>query len=400
MKTSVIENNKQIKRKKWKIVLISIISILIIVRLILPYVVLHFVNKKLAALKEYYGHVEDIDIALIRGAYKINNIKLVKIDSLTHQQDTIPFFTANTIDLSVQWKAIFKGKIVGEIYVEDPIINFVQGKHKGEDTKADTSDFKDLIKSLMPLTINHFQINNGQIHFRDPYSNPIVDVPMKNISVKAENLSNVNDSGKVLPSTIVANGSMYGGNFNLNIKLDPLQKNPTFDLNAGINNIDMLNLNNFFKAYGNFKVKKGNFGLYTEFAGKDGAFKGYVKPIIKDIEIEKDGTFTQIVWGNIVAGIATIFENHKKDQVATKIPVEGRFDNPSTGLWTAISYVLKNAFVLALQPSIDNTINLGKVEEPDSGKKTFLQKIFGKKDVKKDNSNLKSRKEKQKLKNE
>ena len=76
--TSTRENNKPVKRRKWKIVLISIISILIIVRLILPYVVLKFVNKKLAGLKEYYGHVEDIDIALIRGAYKINNIKKLK----------------------------------------------------------------------------------------------------------------------------------------------------------------------------------------------------------------------------------------------------------------------------------------------------------------------------------
>jgi hypothetical protein len=40
--------------------------------------------------------------------------------------------------------------------------------------------------------------------------------------------------------------------------------------------------------------------------------------------------------------------------------------------------------VYALQPSVDNTINLGKVEEVETGKKTFLQKVFGKKDKDKD----------------
>jgi hypothetical protein len=73
--------------------------------------------------------------------------------------------------------------------------------------------------------------------------------------------------------------------------------------------------------------------------------------------------------------------------MSTKIPIEGKFENPETGLWTAINYVLRNAFVYALKPSIDNDVNIGKVEEVDT-KKTFLQKIFGsdKEDDKKDDS--------------
>ena len=49
-------------------------------------------------------------------------------------------------------------------------------------------------------------------------------------------------------------------------------------------------------------------------------------------------------------------------------------------MWNAISFVLRNAFVNALQPSIDHTITLGDVEAVEPEKKTFLQKIFGKDD--------------------
>lgn len=396
MNTSETQKPVTKKRKKWKIVVVSIIVLLIIFRLILPYIVLNFVNKKLSTIKEYYGHVEDIDIALIRGAYQINDILLVKVDSVTHQKDSIPFFKSPQIDLSVQWSAIFKGRIVGEIYMENPVLNFVKGKHKNEDVKADTADFQDVLKALMPLTINHFQINNGQIHFIDKYSSPSIDVPMKNIQVTADNLSNANDSNKVLPSTIKATADLYEGKFNMNVKLNVLEKKPTFDLNAGIENINMVYLNNFFKAYGKFEVEKGNLGLYTEFAAKDGAFKGYVKPIIKDLKVAKEGTFGQIVWENIISGAALILNNYKRDQVATKVPIEGRFDDPETGLWTAISYVLKNAFVLGLQPSVDNDIDLGKVEQKDE-KKTFLQKVFGKKDKdEKKESKKEDKKEKKK----
>ncbi|MEO6305345.1 MAG: DUF748 domain-containing protein [Bacteroidia bacterium] len=279
----------------------------------------------------------------------------------------------------MEWKAIFKGSIVGEIEVEEPVLNFVKGKQKNENVKQDTTDFKETIKKLMPLTINRFQINNGQIHFKDPYANPVIDVPMKNVQVKVENLSNVNDSNKVLPSTIVAKGDIYGRNFNLNVRLNAFEKQPIFDLDAGINNIDMINLNPFFKEYAKFEVEKGNFGLYTEFAAKDGAFNGYVKPLIKKMKVAKEGNFAQIAWQTLIQGVDNLLENNKTDKLATKLPVKGRFDEPNTGLWTAISYILKTAFVLALQPSVDNTINIGKVE-PEAEKKTFLQKIFGKND--------------------
>lgn len=367
------------KRKKWLIAISILFSVLLIARLILPYIVLKYVNKTLHELKEYEGHVEDIDIALIRGAYKIKDIRLDKKDSVTHKLDTIPFFRSSELDLSVQWNAIFKGAFVGEIYVADPVLNFVKGKHKNEDVKADTADFRDVIRKLMPLTVNHFEITNGQIHYIDKYSNPKVDVAIKNLQVKADNLSNVNDSATLLPAHLVSEGDVYKGKFNLEVKFNALEKQPTFDLNAGLKNVDMVALNDFFKAYANFRVETGNLGLYTEFAAKNGKFKGYVKPIIKDFKTKKEGDLTEVIWENIVQGISKVFENWKKEQVATKVPIEGSFDKPDTDLWTAINYVLRNAFVYALKPSIDNDINIGKVEEIDTHK-TFLQKIFGKKE--------------------
>ncbi|HET6224921.1 MAG TPA: DUF748 domain-containing protein, partial [Bacteroidia bacterium] len=275
------------KKRRWWIAIVIIVTVLLIVRLILPYVVLKYVNKTLSELKEYQGHVEDIDIALIRGAYKIKDIRLDKVvDSTKRTLDSIPFFRSKELDLSVQWKAIFKGAFVGEIYVTDPVLNFVKGKHKDEDVKADTADFRDVIDKLMPLTINHFEITNGQIHYIDKYRSPKVDVAMNNLFVKADNLSNVNDSATLLPAHLTADGDVYKGKFKFDVKFNALEKQPTFDLNADLKNVDMVALNDFFKAYANFQVETGKLGLYTEFAAKNGKFKGYVKPLIKDFKVK------------------------------------------------------------------------------------------------------------------
>jgi hypothetical protein len=114
--------------------------------------------------------------------------------------------------------------------------------------------------------------------------------------------------------------------------------------------------------------------------------------------VKKEGDLGEIAWENIVQGISKVFENWKKEQVATKIPIEGKFDQPNTDLWTAINYVLRNAFVYALKPSIDNDINIGKVEEIDTHK-TLLQKIFGKKDKKDSESKEKDEGQKKDKKN-
>jgi hypothetical protein len=67
-----------------------VVVVLAIVRfIVLPPVVLHYVNKSLDELNGYRGHVEDIDIALIRGAYTINNIYINAVDFCERERNSI-----------------------------------------------------------------------------------------------------------------------------------------------------------------------------------------------------------------------------------------------------------------------------------------------------------------------
>ena len=75
-----------------------------------------------------------------------------------------------------------------------------------------------------------------------------------------------------------------------------------------------------------------------------------------------------------------IFQNQDKDQVATKIPFAGDIKDPDTNIWYAVMNIMRNAFVQAIAPAIDNEINIASVDDPKKVKKTFLQKVFGKKD--------------------
>ena len=370
------------KKKKAFYFLIGFIVLIVIARLVLPYVVLHLVNKNLATMKGYYGHVNDIDLAIIRGAYKVDSIYLDKKDTITNKQT--PFFAASLIDLSVEWKSLFHGSIVGEVVLNEPGLRFTKDKVEPKDVARDSSDLKELLDDFMPLRINRCEIVNGRVQYIDESTKPRVDVQMTNINLLAQNLRNSYDSTVVLPATIDATAELYEGHLTFDAKANPLSVSPTFDMSAELKNTNMVKLNDFFQAYAKVDVNKGLFGLYTEVAAKDKKFAGYVKPIIKDLDVlgkeDRKDNIIRKLWEGLVGTVGEVFENQPKDQLATKIPFKGNLDDPQTNVWYALTNVLQNAFIHALQPTIDNEITIGSVKIDNEEKKTFLQKIFSKDD--------------------
>ena len=365
-------------KRVYKIIVISVV-LLVIIRLVLPYVILHFANKTLASMDGYNGHIQDIDLAIIRGAYKIDSIYINKKDTATLNES--PFFSASAIDLSVEWKSLFHGSIVGELIFERPMIKFIKEKVEPEDLRNDSTDFRKLLEDFMPLEVNRFEINDGRIQYLDSTSTPKVDISMTNVYLTALNLRNSYDSSTLLPAKVTARANVYEGDFIFNMKINPLAEKPTFDLNADLKNTNLVLLNDFFQAYAKIDVNKGTFGMYTEVASKQAKFTGYVKPIIKDLDVvgkeDRDDNLFRKIWEGFVEVVGEVFENQPKDQVATKIPFEGRLDNPDTNTWITIINILQNAFIRAIQPSIDNEISIGSVDAKPEEKETLLEKVFG-----------------------
>ncbi|HVU57782.1 MAG TPA: hypothetical protein VHD83_22125 [Puia sp.] len=93
MATTTTQNKPRRHRKRriLFIVLGSLLVILIALRIALPYILLKLVNRELSSIKGYYGHVEDIDVALIRGAYTLKATKLDKLGGKV----PVPFFSAD-----------------------------------------------------------------------------------------------------------------------------------------------------------------------------------------------------------------------------------------------------------------------------------------------------------------
>lgn len=366
---------------KYKI-LIGITLLLIAMRIALPYVVLHYANKTLVNMKGYYGHIQDVDLSLYRGAYLIKSVYLNKVDSVSFKHSD--FFKSENIELSLEWPALFQGSVVGELVFNAPLLIFTKNKAELGDIKKDTADFRKLLKTFMPLKVNRVTVNNGSIHYIDHSSKPELDIALKQAHILALNLTNITNTESELPSTITAEASLYEGTFTATMRLNALAPEAAFDLNAELKNTNLVLLNSFFKVYGNFDVNKGRFGLYTELATHKGKFIGYVKPIINDLDVlgpeDRKDSFLQQMWEAMVGATGTIFKNHNKNQLATKVKIEGSFKHPETSTLDAVWEVLNNAFIQALMPVVDNNISIKSLDpEKKKNDKNLLQRIFSSK---------------------
>ncbi len=348
---------------KLKIFVVFIV-LLVAFRVALPYIVTRYVNKVLSELEGYRGQIYDVDIQLIRGAYQIDSLKVFKIDG----NNEIPFVDIPLMDLAVEWPAIFKGKLVGEIKFDKPVLNFISGKKtsEGEGTSEQTGadvDWTEPIKKLMPLQINKLTIDEGKVVFYDFSTKPKVDLSMDNVYLIAENLNNAKEQDDLLPSKVFMRAtSIGGGNLELNMRINVLKQIPDLDMDMKFENVNLPALNDFFEAYAKIDVEKGDFNLYSEVAVKEGNINGYVKPLLNNLKVvdwkeDKDKP-VQLVWESIAGVLVEVFENQPKNQFATRVPLKGNVSDIQSPFWPALWNIFRNAFVEAFARSTDDTINI------------------------------------------
>ncbi len=342
-----------------------LLILLLTARLYLNIWLLDYVNDTLANIKGYQGSVEDINIDLYRSAYRIHNLKIFK---KTGNIPT-PFIAILDADLSIQWSALFHGRIVSDVNLTKPVINFaVAGSDKQTGVEA---DWTNTIKALTPIDINHVTFRQGKLTYQDFSSNPRVNIYIHNMEGEVRNLRNVVDKSHPLPSELRLSGDSIGnGKLQVQGRLNILKPVPDMDLDIKLENVSLPALNDYSEAYAAIDIRKGDLSVYSQFIIKNNNVSGYIKPIashIALIDLNKSSNPIKVAWESVVSVIIEIFTNHPKDQFATKIKLEGRLDNISTDTWSAISGIVRNAFISAFKKGFDKDDSASSAEPAHSG---------------------------------
>lgn len=361
MESDTSKRNQAKKRrhaKKWLGGLLLLCVILLIAgRLYLPYWVTDYVNRKIDALEGYSGAVQEIDIHLWRGAYQIHRLDIYK----TGGGLKTPFVAAKLIDFSVEWKALWHGKIVSEIDIENIALTFAKSQYGRE------ADWTQFIDDLTPFDINRLGVSGGKISYIDPAAQPPVNLYIENIHATVTNLRNVDEKQTALPSDLAVQGSSIGnGKLTIQGQGNILKKIPDFDLDITLEDASLVALNEYAQDALAIDFTSGTLGVYAELAAADGHVTGYVKPILTQVEIidlhENKNPFN-VLWEALVAAFMEIFQNQAQDQFALRIPIEGYIDEPERNMWAGFWSIFSNAFVQAFPRTTDGSIDFKQALE-------------------------------------
>ena len=359
MSESIPNKKRRGVKKKRYVIPIIIIAALIIFRIMLPTIVKNYVNKVLADIPGYYGQVKDIDIALYRGAYVIQGLYLNKVNAKTQ----VPFLNFPQTDISIEWKSLFKGKIVSEIEMYKPEVTYIfedqqQAATTGEGD-AKEEDWTKALTDIVPIDINHFEIINGKLGFVKLQEDPNIDLYMNQLNLTADNLRNVRQKGQSLPSPINATAVSIGqGNFKLDGGMNLLKEVPDMDINFSLEKVNATAINNLTNAYAGIDFKEGEIDVYGEMAIADGFLKGYIKPMLKHSKlISKEDSILETIWEGFVGLFKFILKNQGNDTLATRIPLEGNLNNIKAGIFPTIFNIFDNAWINAFKGQIDEDID-------------------------------------------
>lgn len=352
------------RRDKWLIAVVVVIVVLVAVRVALPTVIRDSVNRQLQALEQYDGHVEDVDLALWRGAYGIDNVRIVK----TGGDQPEPFFSADRIDLSVEWRSLLRGSLVAQGAFQRPNINFVQGKTEETSQTGEGVDWGERLGAIFPFRFNTVTVHDGTITFTAPGIESADAIKATNVEAKFSNITNVAGRGKETFADFETTAELLdGGSAKLSGSVDPLGNKPTFDVNLQVSNVKLQQVNPWLREYIKADAEAGDFELYMEIAAADGKFQGYAKPVLRNVDIysseEPEESTLKRIWEGLVDFAANVLENEEKEQVAARVPFTGTIDDPKTSIMATIVSVLRNAFVSAFARSLEGSISVRNVRE-------------------------------------
>ncbi|MET0262457.1 MAG: DUF748 domain-containing protein [Rariglobus sp.] len=359
----------------------AIALVLLLVRIALPVFIERAINDRLAKVEGYSGKVDDIDLQLFRGAYRLKNVEILKRDG----ERLDPFFAAEVVDFSLAWGELFRGRLVSDIFLVAPKLRFTK-----TETPVDAGEegrrWQDVIQDIFPIEITHLEITRGEIGYVDAKSTPRVDISIRDLHAVATGLRNeATVATGPNPAVLSAEGITIGdGRLKLFAQGSPLADQPTFNIKLDVQDVNLVALNDFLEAYANVDVSAGKFQLYVEVNAAGGAFEGYIKPFLDHVEFknlsdESKGIFRRM-WEGIVSGVSSIVKNDDRDQVATRIPFSGNFEKTKVGVWSTIVHLVRHGFGRALFEGRDDTpppslnLNTRADEKSDSKEKPKTDK--------------------------
>jgi hypothetical protein len=178
-------------------------------------------------------------------------------------------------------------------------------------------------------------------------------------------LSNFSTRLKEKAAQLTAQGRfMASGDLKIRGLFRPDPKDPDFDLSVRLVRSQVKMLNDLLMAHGKIDVAGGDFSVYSQFQVQHGKIEGYVKPIIRDLDVynsdqDRGKGVMRKAYEAAIGGATELLQNTETEEAATKVQVTGTIQNAQLDAWQAAMRLVQNAFFQIIIPRFERPVRPG-----------------------------------------
>ncbi|HLW71038.1 MAG TPA: DUF748 domain-containing protein [Candidatus Binataceae bacterium] len=246
--------------------------------------------------------------------------------------------------------------------------------HKTATQQAETRRIKEVGKEIhkqnnrpkVHIDVRELDVRHSSFAFTDETKNPHYRLVLDDANLAVRNLSNHEQQG---PANLLLQGKfMDTGATKVVGDFLARPEGPAFTISIAIVGTSLQSMNNLLRAYGRFDVAAGQLSVYSQVTVDNQEITGYVKPMFANIEVynykkDKNTGVLHQAKELAIGGAAHLLKSRETQQVATEVNLKGRLDGPNLSTWQAIVEVLRNAFIQAILPGFDHSVQ-GRIPAP------------------------------------
>lgn len=353
-----------LRRQRWILAIAgTVLVVLVAVYLAAPYLIQNYLNDNvLNDMGDYHGHVEDVDVNLLKGAYKLQDVYMYRKEG----NADIPFFYVTSFYIALSWEALMEGAILVSARLVDPEVNFLDAEREEDQQTGEGTNWLDVFDRTLPTTLHELVIANGSITFQNFDTDPDVNIYAKNIDARLTNLTNIKDRQGGRVATADFNGIILdNAPLSASAEFDPFNFQD-FVFATEIRQIALRHLNDFARAYGNIDFESGEGELFVELKAENGKLSGYIKPLFEDVNVlsweqdveKQNDNPLRLAWEGAVGFFQALLTSPSTDKVATEVPIEGTLSETEINSWQAFFGLIKNAFIDAVESNFEQVTSL------------------------------------------
>lgn len=352
-----IDHSRPWYKKKKLTIPLGIFLFLLGVRMVMVPLIHKELNKFLATFSPTLEfHMNDLDVHIIRGAYSFDGIT-GKVKGKNKN-----FIEIDSVDVSIAWREIFKGKVVTDIEITEPTFSYTKDLLTAfANASKKPDEAKTAKEKLFPVRIERVDVKNGTVTL-DDY--PSLEEHKKMSVTKIDGrITNLTPAKKFPLSFYNVKATLFGNSVvktagHLNLLAKPIE----WDVDGELRGFDLTAANQFLKRKVPLTFTRGKLDLYAEAASEDGEIQGYIKPFMKNLDIVKtDENFKGPKhWAiEIITALGNlILRASDTKSVATRIPFSKDAGGMKVDTSEAVGKALQHGFSQKISPGIENKYDL------------------------------------------